>query len=189
MHATVESLVNLSSSRELYTKCHLPARRACVGCRYVVDAGRAKQKLLEDSSSVHRYQVRWISQASANQRAGRAGRTGPGHCYRLFSSAVFNDMFPKFTAPEIQHMQLDSVVLSMHALGLPKVCICFWRYVHDVTHSMTCASGSLDCADCALPVSNTPGPRGTQMCGKKSHCNFCIGTQRTRQGNTVANWI
>lgn len=91
----------------------------CV-CRYVVDAGRSKQKLLEESH-VHRYQVRWISQASADQRAGRAGRTGPGHCYRLFSAAVFNDLFPNFTAPEIQHMQLDGVVLSMHALCLPKV--------------------------------------------------------------------
>lgn len=89
----------------------------------MVDTGRAKAKIFDESSGVNRYEVRWISQASADQRAGRAGRTGPGHCYRLFSSAVFNDTFPTFSAPEIQNMPLEGVVLSMHAMGLPKVCI------------------------------------------------------------------
>lgn len=63
-----------------------------------MDAGRSKQKLLESGSSggdgaVGRYAVDWISKAAAEQRAGRAGRTGPGHVYRLFSSAHFNDNF------------------------------------------------------------------------------------------------
>jgi len=48
----------------------------------VVDSGRSKQKLLEVSSGMARYEVGWISKASSLQRAGRAGRTGPGHCYR-----------------------------------------------------------------------------------------------------------
>ena len=87
----------------------------------MVDAGRAKAKLYEEISGVNRFEVRWISQASADQRAGRAGRTGPGHCYRLFSSAVFNDTFPKFSPPEISNVPLEGVVLSMHAMGLPKV--------------------------------------------------------------------
>lgn len=52
------------------------------GIRYVVDAGRYKQKLLESSGGLARYDVRWVSKASSEQRAGRAGRTGPGHCYR-----------------------------------------------------------------------------------------------------------
>lgn len=53
------------------------------GVRYVVDAGRSKQKLqMSSSGAVARYEVDWISKASAAQRAGRAGRTGPGHCYR-----------------------------------------------------------------------------------------------------------
>ena len=55
------------------------------GIRYVVDAGRSKQKLLELGTSMTKYEVGWISKASAEQRAGRAGRTGPGHCYRLIS--------------------------------------------------------------------------------------------------------
>lgn len=60
--------------------------RMCVGgaagMRYVVDAGRSKQKILDEGGSLAQYDVRWISKASAQQRAGRSGRTGPGHCYR-----------------------------------------------------------------------------------------------------------
>ena len=52
------------------------------GMRYVVDAGRSKQKILEEGGTLAQYDVRWISKASAQQRAGRSGRTGPGHCYR-----------------------------------------------------------------------------------------------------------
>ena len=53
------------------------------GIRYVVDAGRSKQRLLEGhGGGLARFEVRWVSKASAEQRAGRAGRTGPGHCYR-----------------------------------------------------------------------------------------------------------
>lgn len=52
------------------------------GVRYVVDAGRSKQRLLETAAGLSRFEVRWVSKASAEQRAGRAGRTGPGHCYR-----------------------------------------------------------------------------------------------------------
>jgi ATP-dependent RNA helicase DHX37/DHR1 len=92
------------------------------GIRYVVDAGRSKQRLLESSSSgLARFDVRWISKASAEQRAGRAGRTGPGHCYRLFSSAVFNDMFPQHTPPEIKNTSLEGVALSLKSLGVDKV--------------------------------------------------------------------
>jgi HrpA-like RNA helicase len=65
--------------------------------------------------------VRWISQAAADQRAGRAGRTGSGYCYRLYSSAVFKDLFPAFAPPEIASTALDGVVLTMRAMGLPKV--------------------------------------------------------------------
>jgi ATP-dependent RNA helicase DHX37/DHR1 len=94
------------------------------GIRYVVDAGRAKQKLLEESTGgqMTRYDVRWISKASAAQRAGRAGRTCPGHAYRLFSSAHFNDTFPEHTPPEIVNTSLEGVVLVMKSMGVDKVC-------------------------------------------------------------------
>ncbi len=62
------------------------------GIRYVVDAGRAKQKLLEGQAGLARFEVRWVSKASAEQRAGRAGRTGPGHCYRSVLSAQLESM-------------------------------------------------------------------------------------------------
>ena len=66
-------------------------------------------------------QVRWVSQASSLQRAGRAGRTGPGHCYRLYSSAHFNDTFPLHSPPEILNTPLEGVVLVMKAMGVDKV--------------------------------------------------------------------
>ncbi|PNH00523.1 putative ATP-dependent RNA [Tetrabaena socialis] len=66
-------------------------------------------------------QVRWISKASAMQRAGRAGRTCPGHTYRLFSSAHFNDTFPEHTPPEIVNTSLEGVVLVMKSMGVDKV--------------------------------------------------------------------
>jgi ATP-dependent RNA helicase DHX37/DHR1 len=91
------------------------------GIRYVVDAGRSKQRLIESAAGLARFEVRWISQASAEQRAGRAGRTGPGHCYRLFSSAVFNDTFPRHSPPEIANAALEGVALVLKSLGVDKV--------------------------------------------------------------------
>lgn len=93
--------------------------------RYVVDAGRSKQKLLEAHSgaAVARYAVDWVSKAAAEQRAGRAGRTGPGHVYRLFSSAHFNDNFRQHSDPEIANTPLEGVVLLLKAMGVDKVCV------------------------------------------------------------------
>ena len=65
-----------------YYGAHITRIHPSAGVRYVVDAGRAKQKLLEGQVGLARFEVRWVSKASAEQRAGRAGRTGPGHSYR-----------------------------------------------------------------------------------------------------------
>ena len=54
-----------------------------------------------------------ISRASADQRAGRAGRVGPGHCYRLYSSSVFANVFEAFTSPEIRRAPVEGVVLRV----------------------------------------------------------------------------
>lgn len=91
------------------------------GMRYVVDAGRSKQKILQEGGSMAQYDVRWISKASGQQRAGRSGRTGPGHCYRLYSSAHFNDTFPAHTPPEILNTSLEGLVLLMKAMHVDKV--------------------------------------------------------------------
>jgi ATP-dependent RNA helicase DHX37/DHR1 len=71
------------------------------GIKYVVDCGRVKERVYDKSRGVESFQIGWISKASAAQRTGRAGRTGPGHCYRLYSSAVFERDFAQFSEPEI----------------------------------------------------------------------------------------
>mmetsp|Transcript_21731 Transcript_21731/g.42711 ORF Transcript_21731/g.42711 Transcript_21731/m.42711 type:complete len:1144 (+) Transcript_21731:994-4425(+) len=91
------------------------------GIRYVVDCGREKRKVHDQYSGTSKFEIGWISQASANQRMGRAGRTGPGHCYRLFSSAVFNDQFEAFGQPEIDRLPIEDVVLYMKTLGIENV--------------------------------------------------------------------
>lgn len=63
----------------------------------------------------------WISKASAAQRAGRAGRTGPGHCYRLYSSAVFENYFEQFPKPEILRLPIEGVVLQMKSMQIDAV--------------------------------------------------------------------
>ncbi|KAJ1343791.1 hypothetical protein BSLG_001683 [Batrachochytrium salamandrivorans] len=65
--------------------------------------------------------ISWASMASADQRAGRAGRMGAGHCYRLFSSAVFNNHFDQFSVPEIMRVPIEDVVMQMKAMGINQV--------------------------------------------------------------------
>jgi pre-mRNA-splicing factor ATP-dependent RNA helicase DHX38/PRP16 len=59
------------------------------GVRYVIDTGFCKLKVYNPKIGMDALQITPISQANANQRAGRAGRTGPGHCYRLYSANIF----------------------------------------------------------------------------------------------------
>ncbi|CAN0376364.1 unnamed protein product, partial [Hapterophycus canaliculatus] len=59
----------------------------------------------------------WVSRASAEQRKGRAGRTGPGVCFRLYSRDTF-DRLPPFAEPEIRRCPLEGLVLQMKSLGL-----------------------------------------------------------------------
>ncbi|SPO30585.1 related to ECM16 - putative DEAH-box RNA helicase [Ustilago trichophora] len=89
--------------------------------RYVIDCGRSKERKYDLISGVQSYEVSWISKASASQRAGRAGRTGPGHCYRLYSSAVYEDHFTQFSSPEILRTPVDGLVLSMKAMNIDNV--------------------------------------------------------------------
>ncbi|KXG50358.1 uncharacterized protein PGRI_068490 [Penicillium griseofulvum] len=91
------------------------------GIKYVFDCGRAKEKQFDLFTGVQSFQVGWISKASANQRAGRAGRTGPGHCYRMYSSAVYEGEFAEYTDPEILRTPIEGVVLQMKSMGLHNV--------------------------------------------------------------------
>lgn len=91
------------------------------GTRFVFDCGRAKDRNYDRQSGVQSYDIGWISKASANQRAGRAGRTGPGHCYRLYSSAVFERDFQEFADPELLRMPIEGVVLQLKSMNLQNV--------------------------------------------------------------------
>lgn len=91
------------------------------GIKYVIDTGRQKSKFYDKVTGVNAFTVTYTSKAAADQRAGRAGRVAPGHCYRLYSSAVFNDEFVGFSPPEIQQKPIDGLVLQMKAMGIEKV--------------------------------------------------------------------
>lgn len=88
--------------------------------RYVVDSGKVKQRVW-DSEGRQRYEVTWASKASVAQRTGRAGRTGPGHCYRLYSAAVFENDFPNFSPPEISRMPMEGLVLQLKNMTIDNV--------------------------------------------------------------------
>jgi len=90
------------------------------GIRYVIDPGHARLLRYSYRSKVERLQVEKISQASANQRAGRCGRVMSGVCVRLYSEEDFNSR-PAFTDPEIRRSNLAAVILRMKALGLADI--------------------------------------------------------------------
>ena len=88
------------------------------GIYYVVDPGFAKIMVYNPKLGMDSLVVAPISQASARQRAGRAGRTGPGKCYRLYTEHAFkNEMMP-VTVPEIQRTNLANTVLILKAMGI-----------------------------------------------------------------------
>ncbi|CAO3703629.1 unnamed protein product [Rhizopus stolonifer] len=88
------------------------------GIYYVIDPGFVKQNKWDAKLGMDSLVVVPISQAAARQRAGRAGRTGPGKCYRLFTEAAYrNEMLPN-TIPEIQLLNLSMTVLTLKAMGV-----------------------------------------------------------------------
>ena len=90
------------------------------GIRYVIDSGLARVKRYSWRSKVEQLQVEPISQAAANQRAGRCGRVADGVCIRLYGEPEF-DGRPRFTDPEILRSSLAGVMLRMKALHLGAV--------------------------------------------------------------------
>src|SRR3954469_18493311 len=90
------------------------------GIRYVVDAGLARISRYSIRTKVQRLPTEPVSQASANQRAGRCGRVEAGICIRLYSDEDYSSR-PEFTEPEILRTNLASVILQMTALGLGDV--------------------------------------------------------------------
>jgi len=87
------------------------------GIGYVIDSGLARISRYSVRSKIQRLPIEPVSQASANQRAGRCGRLGPGTCIRLYAEEDFAGR-PEFTEPEILRTNLASVILQMLALKL-----------------------------------------------------------------------
>ncbi|MCC8180337.1 MAG: DUF2075 domain-containing protein, partial [Planctomycetes bacterium] len=111
---TTEKRKIILSTNVAETSLTIPAVRA------VIDSGLARMKRVSDRASVERLQIEKISQASAEQRKGRAGRVAPGICVRLYSEKDF-DKRPAFTDPEIRRASLASVILRLRYLGLGAV--------------------------------------------------------------------
>lgn len=89
--------------------------------KYVVDTGLEKRKIYDLVTGVSRFITTWTSKSSAEQRMGRAGRMGPGHCYRLYSSAVFLNDFEDHPEPQILLKPVDDVLLQMKAMNIDNV--------------------------------------------------------------------
>jgi ATP-dependent helicase HrpA len=90
------------------------------GIRYVIDPGLARVKRYSYRNKVEQLLIENISQAAANQRAGRCGRVSNGICVRLYSEKEFNER-PRFTDPEILRSSLAGVILRMKSLHLGDV--------------------------------------------------------------------
>lgn len=91
------------------------------GIVYVIDPGLSKQKVYNPRLRIESLLVSPISRASAKQRSGRAGRTRPGKCYRLYTKKSFENDLQENTHPEIQRSNLSSVVLQLKKLGIDDI--------------------------------------------------------------------
>jgi len=85
---------------------------------FVIDSGYCKFKVYNPKIGIDDLQIYPVSQANANQRAGRAGRTGPGKCFRLYTEPVYKHELLESTVPEIQRTNLSAVVLLLKSLGV-----------------------------------------------------------------------
>lgn len=88
------------------------------GIKYVIDPGFCKMKSYNPRTGMESLLVTPISKASANQRAGRSGRTGPGKCFRLYTAYNYYHDLDDNTVPEIQRTNLANVVLTLKSLGI-----------------------------------------------------------------------
>ncbi|PWI75013.1 hypothetical protein PCL_08327 [Purpureocillium lilacinum] len=88
------------------------------GIKYVVDAGYSKMKVYNPKMGMDTLQITPISQANGSQRSGRAGRTGPGKAFRLYTEKAFKEELYLQTIPEIQRTNLSNTVLMLKSLGV-----------------------------------------------------------------------
>uniref|UniRef100_A0A8C1LR49 Probable ATP-dependent RNA helicase DHX40 n=1 Tax=Cyprinus carpio TaxID=7962 RepID=A0A8C1LR49_CYPCA len=91
------------------------------GIRYIVDSGFVKQLNHNSNVGLDILEVVPISKSEAQQRAGRAGRTSAGKCFRIYSKDFWDTCMPEYTIPEIQRTSLTSVILTLKCLGIHDV--------------------------------------------------------------------
>ena len=116
--AEQQRVFQLSSSRRIIIATNVAESSLTVpGIRYVVDTGTARISRYSPKSKLQRLPIEAISRASADQRAGRCGRIGPGICIRLYSEDDYVQR-ERFTAPEILRSNLADVILQTKTLGL-----------------------------------------------------------------------
>ena len=107
-----------SSSRRIVIATNVAESSLTVpGIRYVIDTGTARISRYTPKSKLQRLPIEAISRASADQRAGRCGRVGPGVCIRLYSQSDYEQR-ERFTVPEILRSNLADVILQTKTLGL-----------------------------------------------------------------------
>ncbi|GKF21705.1 probable pre-mRNA-splicing factor ATP-dependent RNA helicase DEAH4 [Tanacetum coccineum] len=99
--------------------------------RYVIDSGYVKQRQYNPSTGMYSLDVVEIS---SNQRAGRAGWTWPGKCYRLYPLAVYHDNLMEATVPEIQRSSLAGSVPYLKSLDLPDIDILKFDFLDAPSH-------------------------------------------------------
>lgn len=90
------------------------------GVRFVIDSGVIKQKDFNFSTGIESLTVKQHAKSGCDQRKGRAGRTAPGKCYRLFTETEW-DKRPDFQTPEILRSNLDNVILTMKRMGIQDI--------------------------------------------------------------------
>ncbi|KAJ5696326.1 hypothetical protein N7536_006738 [Penicillium majusculum] len=91
------------------------------GIVYVIDPGFVKENVFNPRSGMESLVVTPCSRASANQRAGRAGRVGPGKCFRLYTKWAYYNELEDNTTPEIQRTNLNGVILMLKSLGIDQL--------------------------------------------------------------------
>jgi HrpA-like RNA helicase len=115
------SFVNDKGMRKVVLSTNIAETSITIpGISYVVDTGLVKQRNHQSKIGLDTLAVTPISQASCNQRSGRAGREGPGTCFRLFPESAFA-LLDKATQPEITRCNMSTVLLILHASGINDV--------------------------------------------------------------------
>lgn len=113
---------------------------------YVIDPGFVKQNAYDPKLGMDSLIITPISQAQANQRAGRAGRTGPGKCFRLYTEAAYQSEMLPTTIPEIQRQNLSTTILMLKAMGINDLLrfdfmdVSLFHIQHLALHLLTCHS-------------------------------------------------